>query len=381
MEPFDYSRYSSDFSESWQDYVEETEDFPRQVLSLYKQIVDLPSPEIQYPVVLSYLFIPSAIARIVPLLQLYGRTGSGKSLTGYLASRLYGAKIFSSTDTFAAIRNGLQEQKYHIIDEEYRLERNCILVWEDIDLDVLQSKPDLYRLLKFGIDRSTDTISIAGMRGTNYEFHCFCPKIFSSISPIFNHPELEEIHRRTLVIKTRPIIENGKVLLDPKTLDWSGFDDEFMRFWRNESRCCDYVAHRKALLRYRKHSISPERWLISVDLLATALTIGIVDSAQEAIALLEEYWSLYGTIDIQNRQITLELLQELIDEDLNKHYQIFGEEYDFRNHTISAEVIKVAISRWSSQGKLDISPYQQKVLQCMRQLGYKLTTKGYQRYE
>jgi hypothetical protein len=83
-------------------------------------------------------------------------------------------------------------------------EKNAFMVWDDIDPSVFTTRPDIYRLFKFGYDRSTDTISISSDKaGKNLKFRCFCPKIFSSVSPLHTDSNFPELKRRLLTIKTK----------------------------------------------------------------------------------------------------------------------------------------------------------------------------------
>ena len=85
-------------------------------------------------------------------------------------------------------------------------EVNTIMVWDDVDPNVFIAKPDLYRLFKFGYDRSTDKIEVSSNDiGKNEVFHCFCPKVLSSIHPLHTDTRFKELHRRLLVIPTQKI--------------------------------------------------------------------------------------------------------------------------------------------------------------------------------
>ena len=82
------------------------------------------------------------------------------------------------------------------------------MVWEDIDASIFSNKPDIYRMFKFGYNRSTDKITISSKDiGMNLEFHCFCPKIFSSISSLHLDDRLRELKRRLIVIPFKSVEE------------------------------------------------------------------------------------------------------------------------------------------------------------------------------
>jgi energy-coupling factor transporter ATP-binding protein EcfA2 len=162
--------------------------------------------------------LPSALCRVVPYLFLHGQSGSGKSTIAKIASYLHGISINSSSDTFAGIRNSLNDRRNSAIEiasddpkypSVYRVvERNTCMVWDDIDSSVFSNSPDLYRLFKFGYDRSTDKITLSSKEvGENLEFRCFCPKVFSSISPLHLNDRFKELKRRLIVIPCKRIEE------------------------------------------------------------------------------------------------------------------------------------------------------------------------------
>ena len=83
-----------------------------------------------------------------------------------------------------------------------------MMVWDDIDPSVFISSPDLYRMFKFGYDRRSDKISLSGKQtGTTLEFHCFCPKVFSSISHLHLDDRFKELKRRLIVIPCKRVEE------------------------------------------------------------------------------------------------------------------------------------------------------------------------------
>ncbi len=191
---YDYSSLlaKTKLIDSWEVLYERDLSLAQNLLNFLKRSVVLPHDF--YDLIVAYLLIPSALSQVVPYVFLFGQSGTGKSTLGKLASYWYGVNINSSNDTFASIRNSLNEQKYQEIfiptDDEHlppvvkHTEVNTAMIWDDIDPSVFSNNSNIYRLFKFGYDRATDKITISSEnRGENLEFHCFCPKIFSSISP------------------------------------------------------------------------------------------------------------------------------------------------------------------------------------------------------
>lgn len=163
----------------------------------------------------------------------------------------------SSSDTFAGIRNSLDKRRTTWVEiplagEPNRtyskeVEKNTCMVWDDVDASVFINSPDLYRLFKFGYDRSTDKITLSSKEtGVNLEFRCFCPKVFSTISPLHLDDRFRELKRRLIVIPCKRVEELSEArlaemgittdnwqhgLLNIDAYDWSGFSDEFQAYW------------------------------------------------------------------------------------------------------------------------------------------------------
>ena len=159
--------------------------------------------------------------------DLYGQSGSGKTTLAKIAKHLHGVSFNSSSDTFAGIRNSLDKRRIGYVeipfadDESGRtcskqIERNtCMVRAVDVDASVFINSPDLYRLFKFGYDRSTDKITLSSKEtGVNLEFRCFCPKVFSTISPLHLDDRFRELKRRLIVIPCKRVEELPLARLD-----------------------------------------------------------------------------------------------------------------------------------------------------------------------
>ena len=201
---------------TWQEVYDEDLSLPENLLNILKRTVLLPQDF--YDIIVVYYLLPSALCRTIPYLFLFGQSGSGKSITAELASYLHGVDINSSSDTFAGIRNDLDKRRYGWVEVPFgesnertynkNVEVNTCMVWEDIDASIFSNKPDIYRMFKFGYNRSTDKITISSKDiGMNLEFHCFCPKIFSSISSLHLDDRLRELKRRLIVIPFKSVEE------------------------------------------------------------------------------------------------------------------------------------------------------------------------------
>jgi energy-coupling factor transporter ATP-binding protein EcfA2 len=315
--PYDYSELFKDeeFNNTWRDVYDDNLSLPNNLSSILKRTVFLPQDF--YDVITAYLLLPSALCRVVPYLFLYGQSGSGKSTLAKLASYLHGVGINSSSDTFAGIRNSLNKRRHTQLempsdDPKYpsfykEVERNTCMVWDDIDASVFTNNPDLYRLFKFGYDRSTDKITLSSSEtGVNLEFHCFCPKVFSSISPLHLDDRFKELRRRMIVIPCKRVeelpeerlVELGVTrnnwqlrLIDIAAYDWTGLDKEFDKFW-NMDMGAMFLSTRKMLSVYNL-GFNSQQSAISFDLLTTGLTVGLWDEIDEGIERLQIYWDWF----------------------------------------------------------------------------------------
>jgi hypothetical protein len=216
---FDYSvLYKSEdgISNTWREIYDEESTLPVNLLCILQEAVFLPHDF--YDLVAAYFLLPSALCNVVPYLFLHGQSGSGKSTLAKVAKHLHGVTFNSSSDTFAGIRNSLDKRRITWVeipfpdepDRTYNkeVEKNTCMVWDDVDASVFINSPDLYRLFKFGYDRSTDKITLSSKEvGQNLEFRCFCPKVFSTISPLHLDDRFRELKRRLIVIPCKRVEE------------------------------------------------------------------------------------------------------------------------------------------------------------------------------
>lgn len=313
--PFDYSEIlTGDEDEgTWRDIYDDDLTLPENLLSILQKTVFLPHDF--YDIIAAYYLLPSALCKVIPYLFFYGQSGSGKSTVAKLASLLHGIPINSSADTFASIRNSLNKRKKttleipapedsHFQCEYKKVERNTCMVWDDIKVNTFTSNSDLYNMFRCGYDRSTERMTISGdERGTNLVFKCFCPKIFSSITPLHLDDRLRELKRRLIVIPCKRVedlsserqVELGIVsgnwqhkLVDLDDYDWTGLANEFDALWDLDLAKCFYDI-RKVLAKSAKGLTSQQR-KISLDLLACGLVTNIWSDEQEAVDKLRFYW-------------------------------------------------------------------------------------------
>ncbi len=371
----DYSQLNQAFLPSWRTLYDTNKGLPENLLSILKKTVFLPHDF--YDIIATYYLIPSALARVVPYLFFYGVSGSGKSTLAKIASKLHGVQIHSSADSFAAIRNDLQQRKWN----QDGIELNTCMVWDDIDPNVFSLRPDIYRMFKFGYDRSSDTISISSDKtGQNLRFNVFCPKIFSSVAPLHLDSDYPEFRRRLLVIKTKKIEDFTELekdaagilegmwqqqLVDPNLIDWDGFNQQYIELWGDLEVARYYLEVRKLLADMSMPGMNSHQRVISFDLLATGIVTGIWSSEIDAVTRLSRYWRWFS-LEMENSQ---EVLYQLLEEVIKK------EEENAKRGNVAPEIpareIKLKIDFWYAQGILTEVPNTKQVAKTMYQLGYR----------
>jgi hypothetical protein len=181
------------------------------------------------------------------------------------------------------------------------------MVWDDVDASVFINSPDLYRLFKFGYDRSTDKITLSSKEiGQNLEFRCFCPKVFSTISPLHLDDRFRELKRRLIVIPCKRVEDLPEErlnelglsldswqskLLNLDAYDWSGFSDEFQKYWDLE-KAQAFIETRRELTS-SKVGLSSQQLAVSVDLLTTGIATELWENPQQAVDRLKTYWKWF----------------------------------------------------------------------------------------
>ena len=387
---FDYSTLfdsEDNSSDTWREIYNLDLPLSLNLVNLLKQTILLPHDF--YDIIAAYFLLPSALCRIVPYLFLYGASGSGKSTVAKLGSYLHGVDINSSSDTFAGIRNSLNTRRYGLVelpsgDPKFptyhkEVEQNTCMIWDDVDAGVFVNNPDLYRLFKFGYDRTTDKIILSSKEvGENLEFHCFCPKVFSSISPLHLDDRFRELKRRLIVIPCRRVedltetrqVELGVTkedwqskILDLSSLDWKGFSNEFKTFW-DMSLASSFVTTRKILSKTTK-GLSSQQRAISLDLLACGIASGIWIDEFQAIAKVKNYWDWFKTETDKSGTLSSLLKQFIKSEAIN--CKKGGQEL-----TIYTPQLRGQINIWVAEGWLYEKPKSTQVKEAMLDLGMRL---------
>lgn len=364
-----------DFQDSWDTLWDDSLTLFQNTLNICRQFTCL--PDIFLELACLYILSSQKWAKILGVLFLYGREGTGKSTLGILANHFHGLKkTFSPTDTFPSIRNELDSMRW-FDPLSKKMERDgALLVWDNIYIDTLKKDNRLYQFLLFGYNRSTDRIQIAMPDGENKEFQVFSAKILSSIEPIHEVPEFQELRRRLLIISFKK--SNQTPSKEINDFDWSNLYKKYFEFWQLESNCRKYVIHRKSLK--KPSSISNDKWLISIDLICTGLITGRFSTPNQGIQFFEEYWNLIDS-QYSNKPVSEVLVEEFIEKeigDINQKNNILTSKgLSPVPEIIEPKKLKMYIDALKDKGLVE----KVNLALIMNKLGWKMTNKGWMKYE
>ena len=387
---YDYSvlfASEDDISNTWRELYDDNKLLSANLLDLLRKTVYLPHDF--YDIIAAYFLLPSALCKNIPYLFLCGASGSGKSTIAKLGSYLHGIKINSSSDTFAGIRNDLDKRRRGTVDrinpedptQTFRTyaEKNTCMVWDDVDASVFVNSPDLYRLFKFGSNRASSIITLSSKEvGENLEFSTFCPKTFSSISPLHLDDRFRELRRRLIVIpcksveelsderKTELGIANGNwqaSLVDVDAYDWKGLSNEFEEFWDLDT-ARTFIDVRKILSTTVRGLTSTQR-AVSLELLACGIASGVWEDEVRAIDRLKAYWSWFKQETEKNASLS-GLLRDYIKE-TEKNAKDSG-----TSVSIHSQQLRNQVNNWVATGWLLESPRASEIKSSMFDLGMRL---------
>lgn len=386
---FDYSvLYKSEdgISNTWREIYDEESTLPVNLLCILQEAVFLPHDF--YDLIAAYLLLPSALCNVVPYLFLHGQSGSGKTTLAKVAKHLHGVSFNSSSDTFAGIRNSLDQRRTTWVEiplpsdpertYNKEVEKNTCMVWDDVDASVFINSPDLYRLFKFGYDRSTDKITLSSKEtGVNLEFRCFCPKVFSTISPLHLDDRFRELKRRLIVIPCKRVEELSEErlaelgitqtnwqhrLLNIDAYDWSGFSDEFQAYW-NLEKGQEFIEARRELTK-SFIGLSSQQLAISVDLITTGIVTQLWENQEQAVGRLKAYWKWFKSETEQGAGLG-QLLKNFLATEV-KNFKASG-----RRPEVYSSHLRLQIKSWVDMGWLYESPKGSAVRDLMYDLGWR----------
>jgi hypothetical protein len=379
-------RKQNSCDKTWKDLIEYN-DFALDVQLWVRRCVCL--PENHYDLISAYILLPSALCRIVPYLFLHGQSGSGKSTVGKLIASIYNVDINSSSDTFAAIRNSLNKRKYGSFRKEVpesatgfmniETEVNTCMVWDDVDPGTFKLNPDIYKLFKYGYDRASDKIMISSKdAGENLEFRCFCPKVFSSISPLHNLEDFKELRRRLLVIpftKLEDLPDTKRLYFEainsfnPDDIDWFNCNKLLTSLYWDLDRCESWLDVRRDI-KSKLTKLNSNQTIICSDLAATGVVTGIWNSTSDANKYLADYFAWLDKDIETSKDSLLAIIERIIKQESDKAKGA--------NITLAIlnQTFRNQLNNYYDQGWINDKPTSKAVGQIMIDRGFKLRS-GY----
>ena len=260
----------------------EGESIGKKIENLFRLTVAIPNPKIAYPLLAAYASIPSVLCDILPILELRGEPGSGKSECIKVFSRVTGS-ILNARSTAASIKNDINQIRW-VDPNTFSIEKNCFYLLDNADSEFFEERDVLTALLN-GYDRYTDKQSISNGKGQNIPFYVFCPKVFTTVWRIGS----SEIKRRLITIK----FKSGLSLMDlknPEKLAINSLKKELSNFWDNPPNWDLHHEYRIKVIDELPSSYSQQQWKLASDVIASGLSTGVWSSLNEAITFFEAYF-------------------------------------------------------------------------------------------
>jgi len=349
---------------SYQALVNKDDNFIDRLTSLLKQIIYFDDNDL-YFIALGLLLTPSALSNNLPIIFCYGKSGSGKSTFGRFASYLYGVTIKSPDDTVASLRRNLDIERY-LIPENKEGEKNTILIWDDIDINLLNNNLALLRLLKVGYDRSSSEISIATQGRETISFNVFCSKVISSITNILLFNEFKELTRRTLILPFKKASVN---LINDKFYNWTHLNVELQAFW-TLTRARKFINYQLIVSQelQKLNNWSIDRQQLMTDIIATLCLTELLE-LPEIILLFDNYFKWLNDY-LKSSQDNLTFLITQYVKDQTSSYSSIGIKTN-----IKASDLKNKILVWKNEGMVNQQITPNKITQIMSDLGFQLRDK------
>lgn len=325
----DPSEILAEIQVNWRDYWQGDSPYER-TKNLLSYLVAFPHPEIQIPLVASYLWTNPKFSSVLPVLFCYGQPGSAKSNLAIIASKLRLSDPLNADNcTPVSLRNTCNAQKF--LDEEKQYEADgALLILDNVGGDTFQQKKDLLALFLGGYKRGQDKVQIGGKDGTNIDFYTFSSRIISSVEPIHLQWALRELASRCWVMLHKPLelipesVLKGQIFdieqaIKPEDVNWKDFCQEYLNLWGNRVNCKMFATHKSSLRNTEK--FSSRRWEMARDVLVTGLLIEAWETPKEAKRCLLDYYDLMDSYEYSSSP-----LEEVLGEDFIP--KIAGDEVD-----------------------------------------------------
>ena len=297
--------------------------------NMLSKMVAFPYPDVQTPIVTSYLWTNPKFSSVLPILFCFGPPGSAKSNLAILASKLRESEPLNADNcTPVSLRNTCNQQKF--LDEEKNYEADgALLILDNVQTATFKENRNLLALFLGGYKRGQDKVQIGALNGGNIEFYTFSSRIISSIQPLHLEWDLRELSSRCFLVPHSPLEKIQPETLKaqgfdiaeaikPEDVNWKGFSKEYLKLWGEVANCMYFTQSKKSLR--NTGGFSSRRWEMARDVLATGLLIEAWRGPKEAKECLSEYYAMIDSFDSEASP-----LEEILREDFLSHINGKGE--------------------------------------------------------
>lgn len=230
----------------------------------------------EYKILASAALSNSILCNVLPIIQLIGEAGSGKSQLLIAISEISGQQLISGQSTGASLKNHINRIRW--ADPETKAtEKRCLLLIDNLNEETFKKEEYLSSFLN-GYNRRTDRTYISNGKGENIEFRTFSLKLYTTIWENTS----TELKRRTISIRTKKSNKLDRVL-DIENIDWRVHRHGVKEFWCQPSNWERFSLARSTLTKSPKPGLSKEVWILLKDLLATGVAVGVWESETDAI--------------------------------------------------------------------------------------------------
>lgn len=336
-------------------------------LSVGKNLINLFSSliyNLSYPeIVVTYSMVSTRITKVLPILVLYGKPGTGKSTCLSLINTLRGLdKPFTAgQSTYASLRNWINNNR---VDIEGNYLEGLLLAIDNLQINHLSIGDNLYNFFLTGYDRKTSLTSIASeKRGENIIFDTYCPKIISTVYPLHQDSTLSELKRRLIAIEFKQY-DNLFLTLTNK-FDLSNLSQVFYSFWNNLTYTKFVQLKNKIILEITSNNLVFLNELLKfkielfLDLITTSILLGIFKNLQDCF----DYYSDYVTWLFADKDLIEQYLEVYLNTLPNKDL-------------VYLKPLKDYIDSLKINGAIDNISFKEIKQILVTQFNYKLTQRG-----
>ncbi|MEG4323069.1 MULTISPECIES: hypothetical protein [unclassified Microcoleus] len=313
----------------------------------------------EYNFLSAYATLPSVLCKILPIVEIVGSAGSGKSQLLLAISSVSGQSVISGQSTGASLKNHINAIRWH--DPETKShEKNTLLLIDNLNEDSFKKEEYLSSFLN-GYNRKTDKCFISNGKGQNIEFRTFCGKLYTTIW----EKTSTELSRRTVTIRTTKTAKLDE-LLDPDDISWKEMRSAVKTFWEQKSNWLTFKEVERRYGTTAKPRHSKEYWTLLKYPLISGVVIGSWDTLTTAI----DETSAWLDNALKSRNTLLEVIILKSIEEVLGFKQLEWPELSKRVKIhVAPKPIKIALEIAIADGLID-RPKLTEVQQCLGKLGF-----------